>query len=188
MGKNGIVIVKDDSSESYHDTRLLMQLYRATAFRAKHYEIVARRYFEKEYNCNITEFLDSVKQAGLNLNDDIQLIGCVDDVKYYQDKLAIIETNLKYIRDEYPDGERIYWTLYHTYVSRQKGGNAKIRADISKVLDLSSVISERTYRRWERKGMDILDYLLWGTSVYNEELTEFLKNHAQELIDSVTLY
>lgn len=37
MGKNGIVIVKDDSSESYHDTRLLMQLYRATAFRAKHY-------------------------------------------------------------------------------------------------------------------------------------------------------
>ena len=81
-----------EGNSHYQDTELLLKLYRKVNAILLKKVSTTKRYFEKEYGCNVTEFLDTMKKYGIDLNDDIELVTSVNEIKYLHNILYIIKT------------------------------------------------------------------------------------------------
>ena len=70
MGKLGVIVTEDKTSEVYHDVVTLFKIYRSVSWRMQVQVNQVKHRFQKEYGTDIDEFLDSIYQAGMDLNED----------------------------------------------------------------------------------------------------------------------
>ena len=79
--------------------------------------------FRKEYGVDVDEFLDSIYQAGMDLNEDEAYIQArVEAINSSHQFLQLIDESVELMRQYHPQGERNYWVLYYTYICPLQAG------------------------------------------------------------------
>lgn len=114
MGKSGIVTTENTDSELYHDVMALFKIYRSVSWKMQIQIGQVKHRFQKEYGTDVDEFLESLHQAGMDLNDDeANIRSRVEAISSSNKFLKLIDESHKY----HPQGERNYLILYYTYMS-----------------------------------------------------------------------
>ena len=73
MGRSGIVTkeFKGDENTSYHDIIALFKIYRSVNWRMQIKINQVKHRFRMEYGTDVDSFLDSIYQAGMDINQDL---------------------------------------------------------------------------------------------------------------------
>lgn len=133
MGKTG-VINRDFTGEEnnvYHDVIRLFKIYRAVNWRMQIKVNQVKHRIREEYGTDLDEFLDSIYQAGMDINQDLDDMKQRIEVINRSNKfLKLIDEAVELMRNFHPQGERYYWVLYYSYMSARKAEN------IDEILDL----------------------------------------------------
>ena len=133
MGKTG-VINRDFTGEEnnvYHDVIWLFKIYRAVNWRMQIKVNQVKHRIREEYGTDLDEFLDSIYQAGMDINQDLDDMKQRIEVINRSNKfLKLIDEAVELMRNFHPQGERYYWVLYYSYMSARKAEN------IDEILDL----------------------------------------------------
>lgn len=74
MRKTGVVstTVKGEDNEFYHDIISLFKIYRSVNWKMQIKINQVKQCFHTEYGTDVDEFLDSVYQAGMDINLDME--------------------------------------------------------------------------------------------------------------------
>ena len=74
MRKTGVVstTVKEEDNEFYHDIISLFKIYRSVNWKMQIKINQVKQCFHTEYGTDVDEFLDSVYQAGMDINLDME--------------------------------------------------------------------------------------------------------------------
>lgn len=72
MGKNGIITeeIREKENNAYHDIIELFKIYRSVTWQMQAKILQVKRRFQNEYGTDVDSFLESIYEAGLDLNDD----------------------------------------------------------------------------------------------------------------------
>lgn len=70
MGKSGVIMEKSRENKVYHNVIVLFKIYRSVSWRMQVQIGQVRHRFRKEYGTDVDSFLESIYQAGMDLNDD----------------------------------------------------------------------------------------------------------------------
>lgn len=126
MGKTG-VINRDFTGEEnnvYHDVIRLFKIYRAVNWRMQIKVNQVKHRIREEYGTDLDEFLDSIYQAGMDINQDLDDMKQRIEVINRSNKfLKLIDEAVELMRNFHPQGERYYWVLYYSYMSARKAEN-----------------------------------------------------------------
>lgn len=166
MGKTG-VINRDFTGEEnniYHDVIRLFKIYRAVNWRMQIKVNQVKHRIREEYGTDLDEFLDSIYQAGMDINQDLDDMKQRIEVINRSNKfLKLIDEAVELMRNFHPQGERYYWVLYYSYMSARKAEN------IDEILDLLEPhfpkitrIHRATYFRWREQAFQAVSSILWG--------------------------
>lgn len=73
MGRTGVITkeFKNGENTSYHDIIALFKIYRAVSWNMQIRINQVRHHFQGEYGMDVDEFLDSMYQAGMNIDQDL---------------------------------------------------------------------------------------------------------------------
>lgn len=73
MRKNGIITesFKGDDNTAYHDIIALFKIYRSVNWRMQIKINQVKHRFQMEYGTDVDTFLDSIYQAGMDINQDL---------------------------------------------------------------------------------------------------------------------
>lgn len=73
MGRTGIVTTeyKGDENTAYHDIIALFKIYRSVNWRMQIKINQVKHRFQMEYGTDVDSFLDSIYQAGMDINQDL---------------------------------------------------------------------------------------------------------------------
>lgn len=172
-----------EGNENYHNTRLLLKLYRYTAYQTVRKGHSFERFMRSEYGFDSLSLLEAIKNVGIELKDNIEALNILEDIKYYEDILSYVEGCINHIKEYHPKGERYFSVLYHTYlVPSALRTNSQIRSNVSNDLGKTKIICERTYLRYLNEAISILDKELWHTDPLTcKELKEFLCKQSVEI-------
>lgn len=123
MGKTG-VINRDfigEENNVYHDVIQLFKIYRAVNWRMQIKVNQVKHRIREEYGTDLDEFLDSIYQAGMDINQDLDDMKQRIEVINRSNKfLKLIDEAVELMRNFHPQGERYYWVLGKTAVSTLK--------------------------------------------------------------------
>ena len=124
MGKSGIITTKNKRPDVYHNVKALFKIYRSVSWRMQVQMKQVSHQFRKEYGVDVDEFLDSIYQAGMDLNEDEAYIQArVEAINSSHQFLQLIDESVELMRQYHPQGERNYWVLYYTYICPYKPAN-----------------------------------------------------------------
>src|SRR5699024_3742952 len=113
MGKSGIITTKSKETGVYHNVIALFKIYRSVSWRMQVQIRQVSHRFRKEYGTDVDEFLDSLYQAGMDLNEDEANIAArVEAINSSNRFLKLIDESVELMRKYHPQGERNYWILY----------------------------------------------------------------------------
>lgn len=94
------------------------KIYRSVSWRMQVQVNQVKHRFQREYGTDIDEFLDSIYQAGMDLNeDDANIRYRVEAISSSNRFLKLIDEAVELMRQYHPQGEKYYWILYYTYMS-----------------------------------------------------------------------
>lgn len=181
MGKTG-VINRDFTGEEnnvYHDVIRLFKIYRAVNWRMQIKVNQVKHRIREEYGTDLDEFLDSIYQAGMDINQDLDDMKQRIEVINRSNKfLKLIDEAVELMRNFHPQGERYYWVLYYSYMSARKVEN------IDEILDLLEPhfpkitrIHRATYFRWREQAFQAVSSILWGYEDESRQIIEYFKNN-----------
>lgn len=181
MGKTG-VINRDFTGEEnnvYHDVIRLFKIYRAVNWRMQIKVNQVKHRIREEYGTDLDEFLDSIYQAGMDINQDLDDMKQRIEVINRSNKfLKLIDEAVELMRNFHPQGERYYWVLYYSYMSARKAEN------IDEILDLLEPhfpkitrIHRATYFRWREQAFQAVSSILWGYEDESRQIIEYFKNN-----------
>lgn len=181
MGKTG-VINRDFTGEEnnvYHDVIWLFKIYRAVNWRMQIKVNQVKHRIREEYGTDLDEFLDSIYQAGMDINQDLDDMKQRIEVINRSNKfLKLIDEAVELMRNFHPQGERYYWVLYYSYMSARKAEN------IDEILDLLEPhfpkitrIHRATYFRWREQAFQAVSSILWGYEDESRQIIEYFKNN-----------
>ena len=93
------------------------------------------------------EFLESLYQAGMDINEDeANIKSRVEAINSSNKFLKLIDESVELMRKYHPQGERNYWVLYYTYMSAYKPTNiAEIISKLDPHLPQNIRINRSTY-------------------------------------------
>lgn len=175
MGKSGIIIGENKDNAVYHDVVRLFQIYRAVSWRMQVQIGQVKHRFKKEYGTDVDEFLESLYQAGMDINEDeTNIKSRLEAINSSNKFLKLIDESVELMRKYHPQGERNYWVLYYTYMLAYKTNN--IEEIISKLdphLPQNIKINRSTYFRWRESALKAVKDILWG---YEEESRRLLEH------------
>lgn len=180
-GKTG-VINRDFTGEEnnvYHDVIRLFKIYRAVNWRMQIKVNQVKHRIREEYGTDLDEFLDSIYQAGMDINQDLDDMKQRIEVINRSNKfLKLIDEAVELMRNFHPQGERYYWVLYYSYMSARKAEN------IDEILDLLEPhfpkitrIHRATYFRWREQAFQAVSSILWGYEDESRQIIEYFKNN-----------
>ena len=73
---------------------------------------------------DVDEFLDSVYQAGMDINLDMEdMRERIESINQANKYLKLIDEAVELMRKYHPQGEKYYWVLYYTYMSAYRAEN-----------------------------------------------------------------
>lgn len=173
-----------EGNPNYHNTKLLLKMFRAIAFEVSKMTTKLERFTEKEYGAETGTFFALLEEKGVSIiNEDYKFQKNLSKLKYYQEVLTYLEGHITILKNSHPNGDVLYTVLYYTYIIPHKPGNQKIRELISDDIGRESVISERTYLRYLDIAISELDKLLWDELEYGaENVKTFLILNADKLL------
>ena len=123
MGKSGVINQEfgGDENIAYHDVGKLFKIYRSVNWRMQIKVNQVKHRIQQEYGTDIDEFLDSIYQAGMDINQDLDDMKQRIEVINRSNKfLKLIDEAVELMRSFHPQGERYYWVLYFSYMSARK--------------------------------------------------------------------
>lgn len=184
MGKSGIVTKENKDNEVYHDVITLFKIYRSVSWRMQVQIGQVKHRFQKEYGTDVDEFLDSLYQAGMDLNEDeANIRSRVEAISSSNKFLKLIDESVELMRRYHPQGERYYWILYHTYMSAYKPTNiTEIISKMEPHLQQNVRINRSTYFRWRESALKAVDGILWG---YEEESKILLEHYRDTWVEDI---
>lgn len=168
MGKSGIITVENKDNKAYHKVIVLFKIYRSVSWRMQVQIGQVKHRFQKEYGTDVDEFLESLYQAGMDLNEDSANIRSrVEAISKSNSFLKLIDESVELMRKYHPQGEKYYWILYYTYMSAHQPENInEIIRSLESHLPNNMQINRSTYFRWRDSALQAVEGILWG---YEEE-------------------
>lgn len=184
MGKNGIITIESTDNEVYHDVVVLFKIYRSVSWRMQVQVGQVKHRFQREYGADVDEFLESLYQAGMDINEDeANIRSRVEAISSSNKFLKLIDESVELMRRYHPQGERYYWVLYHTYMSAYKPTNiTEIINKLEPHLQQNTRINRSTYFRWRESALKAVDGILWG---YEEESRILLEHYRDTWVEEV---
>lgn len=184
MGKSGIVTKENKDNEVYHDVITLFKIYRSVSWRMQVQIGQVKHRFQKEYGTDVDEFLDSLYQAGMDLNEDeANIQSRVEAISSSNKFLKLIDESVELMRRYHPQGERNYWILYHTYMSAYKPNNiTEIINKLEPHIQQNIRINRSTYFRWRESALKAVEGILWG---YEEESQKLLEHYRDTWVEDI---
>ncbi len=175
MGKSGVITVDNKENEVYHNVVVLFKIYRSVSWRMQVQIGQVKHRFQKEYGTDVDEFLESLYQAGMDLNDDeANIRSRVEAISSSNKFLKLIDESVELMRKYHPQGERYYWILYYTYMSAHQPANiGEIIHRLEPHLPQNMQINRSTYFRWREQALKAVEGILWG---YEEESRKLLEH------------
>jgi len=164
MKKNGIQTSIDRNQPDYHDIVTLFKIYRSVAWRMQMKISQVKQSFQREYGTDVDSFLESIYQAGLDLNEDTAGIrNRVEAINTSNKYIKLIDESVQLLREYHPQGEKYYWILYYTYMVPHKAENVEMIIDnLEPHFTYITRINKATYYRWRDKALKAVSGILWG--------------------------
>ncbi|WP_283683482.1 hypothetical protein [Parablautia sp. Marseille-Q6255] len=184
MGKSGIITeeYKGQENKNYHNVAALFKIYRAVNWRMQIKINQVKHRFQLEYGTDVDSFLDSMYQAGMDINQDLSgEKERIESINRSNKFLKLIDEAVELMRNYHPNGERYYWVLYYSYLSAYKAEN------IEEILDKLEPhfpnftrIHRATYFRWREKAFEAVSGILWGYESEDIRLLEQFQENYEE--------
>jgi len=177
MACTGVVTkdFKGEDNTSYHDVISLFKIYRAVSWNMQIRVNQIKHRFQCEYGTDVDAFLDSIYQAGMDINQDLSdLKPRIEVINRSNQFLKLIDEAVDLTRKYHPQGERYYWVLYYSYMSAYKAENVdEILDKLEPHFPKLSRIHRATYFRWREQAFEAVSNVLWG---YEEESRKLLQH------------
>lgn len=185
MGKSGIITeeYKGQENKEYHNIAALFKIYRAVNWRMQIKINQVKRRFQLEYGTDVDSFLDSMYQAGMDINQDLSgEKERIESINRSNKFLKLIDEAVELMRKYHPNGERYYWVLYYSYMSAYKAENVEEILDkLEPHFPNLTRIHRATYFRWREKAFKAVSGILWGYESEDIQLLEqFQKNYEEK--------
>lgn len=184
MGRTGVVTqdFKGKENTSYHDIIALFKIYRAVSWNMQIKINQVRHRFSLEYGTDVDSFLDSIYQAGMDINRDLaDLKPRIEIINRSNQFLKLIDEAVDLMKRFHPQGERYYWVLYYSYMSAYKAENVeeildKLEPHFPKI----TRIHRATYFRWREQAFDAVSSILWGYEKESQQLLQHFRDNYKE--------
>lgn len=182
MGKSGIIVTDSKEDGVYHNVIALFKIYRSVSWRMQVQIGQVSHRFRKEYGTDVDEFLESVYQAGMDINnDEANIRSRVEAINSSNQFLKLIDESVELMCKYHPQGEKFYWVLYYTYMSPYQPMNiGEIISKLEPHLPQNIRINRSTYFRWRESALKAVEGILWG---YEEESRKLLEHYRDTWVD-----
>jgi len=181
MGRAGVISRQftGEENEAYHDVISLFKIYRSVNWRMQVKVNQVKHRVQWEYGTDIDTFLDSIYQAGMDINQDLgDMKERIEIINQSNKFLKLIDEAVELMRKFHPQGERYYWVLYYSYMSAYRAEN------IEEILDKLEPhspqvtrIHRATYFRWREQAFQAVGGILWGYEEESKKIMEYFKNN-----------
>lgn len=181
MGRSGVISQRyaGEENERYHDVAALFKIYRSVNWRMQVKVNQVKHRIQREYGTDIDTFLDSIYQAGMDINQDLaDMKERIEAINRSNKFLKLIDEAVDLMRKFHPQGERYYWVLYYSYMSAYKAENIeeildKLEPHFTKI----TRIHRATYFRWREQAFEAVGGILWGYEEESRRIMEYFKNN-----------
>ena len=128
---------------------------------------------------DVDEFLDSMYQAGMNIDQDLSgLKPRIEIINQSNQFLKLIDEAVNLTRKYHPQVERYYWVLYYSYMSAYKAENVEEILDkLEPHFPKLTRIHRATYFRWREQAFEAVSSVLWGYEKESRELLQHFKEN-----------
>ena len=119
-GRSGIITeeFKGKENTAYHDVEKLFKIYRSVNWKMQIKINQVKRHFQLEYGTDVDKFLDSLYQAGMDVDMDLASEKeRVESINHSNKFLKLMDESVDLMRKYHPQGERYYWVLYYEFNS-----------------------------------------------------------------------
>ena len=176
MGLAGIKTerCRENDNTAYHDIVALFKIYRSVNWQMQVKINSVKHRFTLEYGTDVDSFLDSIYQAGMDINQDLtDMEERIEAINRSNKFLKLIDEAVDLMRKYHPQGERNYWVLYYSYMSAYNAENVEEILDkLEPHFPQITRIHKATYFRWREQAFEAVSSILWG---YEEESIRILK-------------
>ena len=181
MGRSGVINKQfaGEENEAYHDIIALFKIYRSVNWRMQVKVNQVKHRIQWEYGTDIDTFLDSVYQAGMDINQDLgDMKERIETINRSNKFLKLIDEAVELMRKFHPQGERLYWVLYYSYMSAYRAENIeeildKLEPHFPKI----TRIHRATYFRWREQAFEAVSGILWGYEEESRRIIEYFRNN-----------
>ena len=150
-GRSGVISkeYKGEENTAYHDVIKLFKIYRAVNWQMQIKINQVKRRFHMEYGTDVDEFLESIYQAGMDVERDLasekERVEAINRSNQY---LRLIDEAVDLMRRYHPQGERYYrqqnqrtlmksWTSWnHIFRNMQEFTGLHIFVGVNRLLKL----------------------------------------------------
>lgn len=181
MGKTGILTeeYQGEDNTAYHDVISLFKIYRAVNWRMQIKINQVKHRIKAEYGTDIDTFLDSIYQAGMDINQDLEdMQERIEAINRSNKFLKLIDEAVELMRKYHPMGERYYWVLYYSYMSAYKAENIEEILDkLEPHFPKLTRIHRATYFRWREQAFHAVSGILWGYEEESKKIIEYFRKN-----------
>ncbi|MCL2572903.1 MAG: hypothetical protein FWE11_10955 [Defluviitaleaceae bacterium] len=166
------------TDQRYHNIKRLLKDYRTFRLTLKMSAEQHMENFESEYEMDIGTYLDTVYQAGAEINGT-KLEAHARTLKRTQLILDAVDRAVNIIREGHPNGEVYYWILYYAYLCPKKIDSVEeIRNAVVKKVGVKACKSRDVYFAKMNDAQQVLKQVLWGIEM-TPEMSTVLEAHVQ---------
>lgn len=159
-GRSGVITeeFKGKENTAYHDVEKLFKIYRSVNWKMQIKINQIKRHFQLEYGTDVDKFLDSLYQAGMDVDTDLASEKeRVEAINHSNKFLKLMDESVELMRKYHPQGERYYWVLYYSYMSAYKAENVEEILDkLEPHCPQLTRVHRTTYFRWRDQACKII--------------------------------
>ena len=164
-GRSGVISkeYKGEENTAYHDVIKLFKIYRAVNWQMQIKINQVKRRFHMEYGTDVDEFLDSIYQAGMDVERDLasekERVEAINRSNQY---LRLIDEAVDLMRRYHPQGERYYWDKLEPHFPQY------------------ARVHRTTYFRWREQAFEAVGSILWGYEGESERVLKLVCEDYEE--------
>ena len=176
-GRSGVITeeFKGKENTAYHDVEKLFKIYRSVNWKMQIKINQVKRHFQLEYGTDVDKFLDSLYQAGMDVDTDLASEKeRVEAINHSNKFLKLMDESVELMRKYHPQGERYYWVLYYSYMSAYKAENVEEILDkLEPHCPQLTRVHRTTYFRWRDQAFEAVGSICKHIELNNYFLSSF---------------